>query len=336
MEVQISFNDVDIIDGDYYAASNTHNGLYRFNEDRCELICKFGDEPDVSNLFMQTVLYNDKIIFTPSSANYIYIYDIHKNEMIQIPLIDRAVAIGKFHGVVMWKNFAIFICHSYPALVKLELETYGVEYWEKPIKILYEESNDIMPRLAYGYVAHDTLYAPRMFENVLLVVDLKTGDSKIRTIDNIGQSVWGYFIDDDIEYILSSDGFFIIQNDNILFNKKVKKLDRERYLYSTSKSDKEIYFIPYKSYYSAIPFKVSQYVDLITPIVGKSIISDSKCMFGCVKQINNRLYMLSSRNGTFIEYRIEEDVTIRYKSSIKMDIAVESDMYKLSDWITVL
>ena len=169
MKLQISFNDVDVIDGDYYAASNTHNGLYRFNENRCELICKFGDEPDVANLFMQTVLYNDKIIFTPSSANYIYIYDVHKNEMIQIPLIDRIVTVAKFHGVAMWKNFAIFICHNYPSLVKLELETYEVEYVKEPIKVLCDESKDTIPRLVYGYVANDILCAPRLYDNILLV-----------------------------------------------------------------------------------------------------------------------------------------------------------------------
>jgi len=333
MNLKISFNDIEFINGFFYAASNVDNGLYRFNETICELICEFEGENNTQNLFSQTITYEDKIIFTPLLAKNIHIYDIKTNKITRIE-IDNKELLGKFHSVVLWKNNAILLPIDYPSLIKIDLKNYKIEYLNDVMYSLNSKASF----MNYGYIDEDNLYAVHLYSNTLIKYNLNTNETKLRNMDIVGEKIWGYFVENKTEYILSSEGFFIIKDGNVKYSLKDPSFKEGTYLFSAYKHDNLLFFIPFQYHQPAFPIKIDLF-EIETnqhEMIFKNVICNDKCSFRYIKSVNDKIYTWLNYKNHMIEYEIETNFLKEYPSSAKKNIDFENKNFRFSDWISMI
>lgn len=336
MKLNVSFNDLEYIDGFFYVASNRDNGLYRFDEDWCELVGKFEGEDERENLFMQTCLYKNKIIFTPSCANKIHIYDLSEKKFSSIVLQDEGHIIGKFHGVVVSGGNAYFLGHTYSTIVKLNLDTYCVEYMECATRALNDFTGENSLHLTFGYLNDGILYAVRAYTNIILEINLEEEKARIRVLEEVGEKIWGYFIENNIEYVLSSTGLYVLENGKIAYKATEYELPDKVYLFSAYKYGNKLYFLPYKDHYLDIPIVVETSFENGISVCVRRVIEQHACSYGCVKGYANKLYLPVHYNGNLKEYDMLEDCVIEHGSVTKLRMLFENDMVGLEAWLSLI
>lgn len=147
----------------YWIEPIWNNGLYRIDKENytAEYISSFKGEKNGVRLHINTVVYEDKLVFVPFGAETIAIYSTTSNTMAMLPL-DVPEKQGKLKycetskftfGYQQGKYIYIFP-GTYPAIIKLNMENYAVEYLYEPIDKLEKyviDTNGIYMRTGECY-----------------------------------------------------------------------------------------------------------------------------------------------------------------------------------------
>jgi hypothetical protein len=206
----------------WFTAAN-YNGLFRMADDckKIENIDIFENEPLLKKgLYGEIVEYDEKLVFTPKSANQIAIYDRVSEKMSYIPFkvsfTSENVNYGneiKFFSGVRYKKYVYFFGYIYPAIIKVCMHTGEVSYITEWIN----DSNLINIDHKYGYfqtskiVNGDMVLLPFTNTNAVMEFDMKTGKSKIYTIEKSKSGFMGMTFDGQAYWLITRETGTIIK-----------------------------------------------------------------------------------------------------------------------------
>lgn len=139
VQYPLVFENICVIDEVIWATSFHAKGLYKYRigATRAECVTDFPDEKERTRMFGDITQYGDKLILTPFSADAIVIYDMKQNDMVSIPLqvlnnemkyTIPYISEKKFAFCKIYDKYAFLFPCTYPVIVKINLETYEVEY----------------------------------------------------------------------------------------------------------------------------------------------------------------------------------------------------------------
>lgn len=333
MNVKISFNDAELINGFFYAASNLNNEFYKFDENGAEVLFQFEKEPAVRDLFMQTVCVGNRIILTPSSAGKIYVYDFISNDLKGIEFDNRKISNGKFHGCVLCGSNVYFMPFRYPAIISLDLYDYSIEYIVVPCHVLNEGVIQQEPQFVYGYFGENNLNIYRLFSNCLFCMDLNNREIRNRRLPIGDDRIWGYIRRDDYEYVVSENGIFVLKNEVVIFHDNGIKYTDENYLFSACGDENRIIFVPFRRY-CPTPLLIIERID-DEHITVKTVSIKTATTFHCFKRYGDRLYLLTNYTHTFIEYDVARDTYRVIISGFSDGIVQESKLFQLREWLSL-
>jgi hypothetical protein len=139
------------VDNDYWFTAFNLNGLFRMNAKtwKADFMGCFPGENDWLRLYFNIIQYKNLLIFAPFAAQQIALYRMDTSEFINIPLHNPQdaekenttgnipyVVYRKFSVCTQYGGYAFFFPCTYPAIIKLNLETYETEYMYEPLKQL--------------------------------------------------------------------------------------------------------------------------------------------------------------------------------------------------------
>lgn len=155
-DVPLVFENFIQVDNDYWFTAFNLNGLFRLNHNtwKADFMGCFPAEKDWRRLFFSISHYKNLLIFTPFSAEQIALYRMDDSEFISIPLqepeeltksknaslIDEDKFLNvpyskyrKFLVCAIYNGYAFLFPCTYPAIVKIHLDTFEAEYLYEPI-----------------------------------------------------------------------------------------------------------------------------------------------------------------------------------------------------------
>lgn len=332
MKSEIIFNDADLIDGSFYAASNVNNEFYKFDENGAEVLFRFEKEPVVKDLFMQTVCVGDRIILTPLSAGSIYIYNYKSDDLIAIAFEDRGVDNGKFHGCLLCGNDVYFLPLRYPEMIRLNLEDYSIEYIAVPYHMTGKAIAPQEPQFVYGYVEEAHLKVYRVFSDRLLDMNLKNGEVREYRLPIGDGYIWGYFKQGDYEYVISESGIFVLKKEAVIFHQKDSQYTNGNYFFTACGSENRIVFAPFRRYQPTSIIIIEHADDEQISVRFVHI----KNTFHCIKQYGDKVYLLTNRTYTYFEYDAVRDTRRVILEGVIDEFVQESKAYPLSEWVGML
>ena len=182
-------------DGKIWMVLLNRNGICEIDKaTRKARICKvFEDEPlERETLYCHVEKVEHYLIFSPSEAEKIAIYDLNQNSMnyIQIKKLDRhykqSQNEAKFWNIIRDHSDVYLLGYSYPAIVKINLETMKVTYiteWVKEVEE-YIEDGDSRGYFGDGYVIiDDSVLIPLGCMNAILELNLRKCLTRLKKIN---------------------------------------------------------------------------------------------------------------------------------------------------------
>lgn len=146
-EYTLAFENIVKVNKDYWFTSIGYNALFRLKEGthKAEFISCFNEEVDTGRLYLDIVYYQNKLFFIPLRANAIAIYTIDTKEFkyisINVPKNEEKEGVkysinSKFTFASINGSSLYLFPSTYPAIVKLDMDSYEVEYLYEPINVL--------------------------------------------------------------------------------------------------------------------------------------------------------------------------------------------------------
>lgn len=141
-------------------------------------------------LYMNVMKINDYLIFSPGIAEKIAIYDLKKDALTYIPLEKYACKQSnlepKFWNIVRYQSVAFLIGYSYPAIIKVDMDTKEAEYitdWVAEVEDNIEEG-DQSGYFSDGYVISEKLLLlPIGCMKAVLELNLITLHTKVKKLN---------------------------------------------------------------------------------------------------------------------------------------------------------
>lgn len=142
----------------FWFTSYNYNALFKMrkSEYEAQYVCSFPNEESKKRMYSSIFSYGSKIYCIPLSANSIGIYDYEKEEAVSIE-IRKPNSFGniiynkdsKFFTGYLDNNYLYMFPHTYPAVVRLNIESFEVEYFDAEMKKIdaYKKQNGF-------YIAH--------------------------------------------------------------------------------------------------------------------------------------------------------------------------------------
>lgn len=155
-DTPLAFENFIQVDDDYWFTGFNINGLFRLDHKtwKADFMGCFPAEKDWRRLFFSICQYKNLLIFAPLSAEQIAIYRMDTSEFISIPLqepekltksqiqsfTDQGESLNvpyykyrKFLVCAAYNGYAFLFPCTYPAVIKIHLETFEIEYLYEPI-----------------------------------------------------------------------------------------------------------------------------------------------------------------------------------------------------------
>lgn len=129
----------------YWIEPIWNNGLYRINKEdyTAEYVSTFIGERKGVRLHINTMVYEDKLVFVPFGAEAIAIYSTTTNIMEMLPVAVpencgklKYCETSKFTFGYQYGKYIYMFPGTYPAIIKLNMENYAIEYLREPIEKL--------------------------------------------------------------------------------------------------------------------------------------------------------------------------------------------------------
>lgn len=145
------------------------------------------------NLYTGVLQCEDKLIFAPSAANTIAVYDMAKGawENIAFELPVREIrqqysSVAKFAEVKRYKQKLFLIPYFYPAIIRYDLDTGKIEYinkWIKQLEPYIVDKADVW--FAHSIQEGSQLLLPACNANAIVIFDMETCKSVIQTVESV-------------------------------------------------------------------------------------------------------------------------------------------------------
>jgi CDP-glycerol glycerophosphotransferase (TagB/SpsB family) len=184
-----------VIEGDtMWFPENNFNGLFKMDmiTKKIELLCEFSND-NINELrkYGSVSKYRDKMIFAPMGAKDIAIYNTSNKELtkckLKEPKISKKISYNeslKFFATVNYKNWIFIIGCSYPAIIKVNMDTDEVEYytdWVKKVEKYISNENDVIFRNDV-YVRGNSIFIPGCNANIVMEFNMDSGNAKIHEV----------------------------------------------------------------------------------------------------------------------------------------------------------
>ncbi len=250
------------IDNDIWFSAMDYNGLYRYNLERETTIWEAtfpGENMLGRNLYYQVRRYHHFLVFVPSNAATVSIYDTeeHSFRQVKIPSLKKKsvsisdFAVPDFAEGVIYQDILYIIGYAYPAIIKINLKTEEI----KLIQILHEKKD--RGNLFFGVqivMDNNLLYIPCYYRNSVYIFDMncdkgvfwtvgKESNHYYRIVQN-GKSL--YMLTNNCKYIVcwdrSDDSSYEIELD-LKENMDAHIIPRGNYIWVFPNVAEEIYKI---------------------------------------------------------------------------------------------
>lgn len=137
--------DIVKVDDEFYCLLQDYNGIFRFCEEsrELELEVRFPNQKIEYKLYNKMVVYDEKVVCIPDYASAVAIYDLKSQKLKMLPLkaprIEDPFYDGKnkFLAGCLYENFILMIGAKYPALVRIDMHTYKIEYFDEWVNEMY-------------------------------------------------------------------------------------------------------------------------------------------------------------------------------------------------------
>ncbi len=199
MEYRLSCGSVFEDEQYYWFAELQFNGFYKVDKStkKAELLFHFPEEDLAQHaLFGAIKKVGDWFVFTPAVAKNIVLYNLKTEDLRSLPLKEvkggKKISYNKnrkFSSVFIWGDSAYFIPNSYPAIVKLNLETFSLTYitkWLPGLERVLPEELD--PRFnvffGRGLVQGSTAILPCGCTNHVLLLNLENNSTKLIELES--------------------------------------------------------------------------------------------------------------------------------------------------------
>lgn len=176
----------------YYFSSISENGLYRVKKGSCsaEFLGFFPDEPlSAARLYTTDGHVDNYIVFAPIAASNIAIYNIARREFTNIELRKDLLQkckykSNKFWNVVVFQKHAYIFGVAYPAIVRINLETFDTYYYTDWVQQIEAESNGEFGGAYWpkGTFWRNKYIIPSCCTNTLLILDLESSSILLKRI----------------------------------------------------------------------------------------------------------------------------------------------------------
>lgn len=189
-----------------------HNSLYRMKKDgeEAEFVGMFPEDIYAKRMFVQIKGYKDCLIFVPLSATSIVIYDIKKSQFISLHINEPESNINDKLKYNRHMNFrtceivgecAYFFPITYPAIIKVNLETYKMDYLYNPISQI-EVKNEKQIYFRSSVVKENNIVLWCVCANSLLEFNLNNETFKVKYQENSSEAYTDAIVDSDYVWLL--------------------------------------------------------------------------------------------------------------------------------------
>lgn len=180
----------------------------------CEYIGMFPDEgANVERLHLKAVTVEGKIIFSPSAANNVAIYDPDSNEFTMLPIYDsykrdrKANKKQKYGDIVICEHYAYVIPAMYSAILKIDMCN------KKVISSIEISGTDKYVFRKGGLLKGDLYYISSANSNIVLILDTSNDSVKLAKVGENNNGSWSIVDDGKAFWILPYIGGKVIKWD---------------------------------------------------------------------------------------------------------------------------
>lgn len=250
---------------------------------------------------MRTALYKKRIIFAPSSAKRIAIYDIEQSRWVMLELENKDIE-GKFHDIVVYDHYVFLIGHRYPAIIKIDMEDYTIQYLNDWVEELKTLSGENIPGFVFANKVNDNkILIPQFLSNIVMELDLKTNLYRLIKIAALKGNIAGLAKTECNTYLLSINVLCEVDGQGIAL--KIIDLNTvlEKLFYYAVLDNNCLYIFPIRSARK----NTAVMLDLQTE-KSKSVFlqkqGDHYGNFSCIREIGNKIYLFSRKSNSLIIY----------------------------------
>lgn len=140
-KTKIFMEDVILVKNRVWFFSRYWNGLYTadLKSGETAFVAAMPEEGSMAGRLCAGIMYyNGKLILVPMAAKKIWVYDLRENSwkgLERTCLGDKASRMQMFRAVA-YKNKFFLIGSNYPAIIRMDPDTYELEYWKEPYDFL--------------------------------------------------------------------------------------------------------------------------------------------------------------------------------------------------------
>ncbi len=173
-----TFENACVVKDKVYFFSYEVNGLFKIdmNKRECSYIASLEKYSSKIRLFGDLTYINGKLVIAPMSADDFVIYDLEMKSVKYLPIQNpekHNYINNKFFTVVPFEEYVYFIGHWYPAIVKLDLATEEITYYDDWIKEIENIEEDFF---RHNYCIKDeNIILPCSRTNKVMMFNTKNG-----------------------------------------------------------------------------------------------------------------------------------------------------------------
>jgi len=334
--------------GCLWFTSYHYNALFqmRKNEYRAEYVCSFPKEKSKRRMYSSIFSYRSKIYCIPLSANSVGIYDQEKGEAVSIE-IKKPSSFGniiynqdsKFFTGYLDNNYLYMFPHTYPAIVRLDIESLEVEYFVTAMPRIDANEKQNGFYISQIVVLNGVKWTISNAANKLYQFDDNNMEFhectwvKLDGISVLGSDkikyLWIYRCKDNLllKVDVNNHGFEVIEDLPDGFEAGSFSMTRCAYF------DRHMYFVPGTANY---PIKIdtdTNKVEKATEILPHIVKSDGGrevWKFCLLKAFGDELFAYDSTSSQLIKYRAgdksekREEVSFVYSLRMFLDMTVNN------------
>ena len=193
--IKLSFEAIARIEDDFaIGISDKFNALFKLDLKTGMADC-IGTIPDEriyeERLYTKALYINNKVYFVPAAANNIAVYDVEKNKVSTIKIMEADLSLhvgyqrkNKFNGGVVYKEYIYFVPCTYPGVIRVDTQNDQVEYfdtWIKNEKYMFRKS---------VWIDGNRFYVPSVINNIVFRFNMDNCKGELLHIGKNNNGCW--------------------------------------------------------------------------------------------------------------------------------------------------
>lgn len=172
-------------------AASDHNSLYEIDIVTGE--CSFLDVIPNEKLFgrrlyVTACMLNNKVYFTPYSANEIAVYDIESREIHKISVAPANTpnynSKNKFSGCITFNNYVYITPCTYPGIIRIDSLTNKIDYFNSWVDETFYSFRKWLT------IVENKIYIPSAINNLVLCFDMVSNHGDLLAISEHNNGCW--------------------------------------------------------------------------------------------------------------------------------------------------